>query len=56
MTAAAVAAAAAARAESRGCHHRSDHPDTDAAQAISTQVRLDTDGRLRVARQLGVPA
>ena len=56
MTAAAVAAAAAARTESRGCHHRSDHPDTDAAQAISTQVRLDTDGRLRVARQLGVPA
>jgi L-aspartate oxidase len=56
LTAAAVAAAAAARAESRGCHHRSDHPGTDPAQACGTEVRLDTDGRLRVARQLGVPA
>ncbi len=31
----AVAAAALARTESRGCHHRSDFPDTDPAQAIS---------------------
>jgi len=34
-TAAAVAAAALARTESRGCHHRSDFPDTDPAQAFS---------------------
>lgn len=33
--AAAVAAAALARTESRGCHHRSDFPDTDPAQASS---------------------
>ncbi len=31
----ALAAAALARTESRGCHHRADHPDTDPAQAVS---------------------
>ncbi len=31
----AVAASALARTESRGCHHRSDFPDTDPAQARS---------------------
>lgn len=56
VTAAAVAAAAAARAESRGCHHRGDHPEADPAGVTSTAVRFDTDGQLRVARQLGVPA
>jgi L-aspartate oxidase len=35
MTARAVAAAALARTETRGCHHRADHPDTDPAQARS---------------------
>jgi L-aspartate oxidase len=34
-TARAVAAAASARTESRGCHHRFDFPDTDPAQAHS---------------------
>jgi L-aspartate oxidase len=34
-TAGAVAAAALARTESRGCHHRSDFPDTDPALARS---------------------
>jgi L-aspartate oxidase len=33
--AAAVASSALARTESRGCHHRSDFPDTDPAQARS---------------------
>ncbi len=30
-----VGAAARARTETRGCHHRSDHPATDPAQAVS---------------------
>ena len=34
-TARTVAAAALARTESRGCHHRSDFPDTDPALAHS---------------------
>jgi L-aspartate oxidase len=34
-TAGAVAAAALHRTESRGCHHRSDYPHTDPAQAQS---------------------
>ncbi len=41
-TARAVAAAALARTESRGCHHRADYPDTDPAQAVSRTVH-DTE-------------
>jgi L-aspartate oxidase len=37
-TARVVAAAALDRTESRGCHHRSDYPDTDPAQAVSRTV------------------
>jgi L-aspartate oxidase len=44
MTARAVAVAAAERTESRGCHHRADHPEADAAQAKSIAVRLDAAG------------
>jgi L-aspartate oxidase len=47
-TARAVAAAALARCETRGCHHRGDYPDTDAAQARSITVRLASDGRVVV--------
>ena len=42
-TAGALVAAAAIRTESRGCHHRSDFPDTDPAQARSTVVRSVED-------------
>lgn len=37
----AVAAAALAREESRGCHHRAEHPATGPAPARSLVVRLD---------------
>lgn len=47
LTARAVAAAAAERTESRGCHHRGDHPLTDGARGRSTAVRL-LDGHLVV--------
>ena len=40
VTARAVTAAALARTESRGCHHRGDFPAADEAQARSTLVRL----------------
>ena len=46
LTAAATAVVAAAldRAESRGSHHRTDHPDPDPARASSAVVRLDAAG------------
>lgn len=47
LTARAVAAAALQRAESRGCHHRGDHPGADPAQAMSTEVGLDENGTVR---------
>lgn len=42
-TASVVVAAALARRESRGCHHRADHPDTDPARAVSANIRLDAE-------------
>jgi L-aspartate oxidase len=41
VTARAVAAAALARTESRGCHHRGDHPDADPTQAFSRTLHGD---------------
>jgi L-aspartate oxidase len=49
MSARAVAAAALARTETRGCHHRSDFPDTDPAQAIPVNVHAHADGRIALA-------
>ncbi|MBU8828626.1 L-aspartate oxidase [Mycolicibacterium goodii] len=43
----AVAAAASARSESRGCHHRGDYPDTDPTQEVSMTVRIH-DGDIAV--------
>ncbi len=48
VTAQAVAAAALARTETRGCHHRSDFPATDPAQAVSLNVRTGADGHVAV--------
>ncbi|MFO7166233.1 MAG: L-aspartate oxidase, partial [Mycolicibacterium hassiacum] len=39
--AAVVVAAARERTESRGCHHRSDYPETDPAQAVSVPRTLE---------------
>jgi L-aspartate oxidase len=54
VTASAVATAALRRIESRGCHHRADHPDRDPALAVSATVRLDADGAPAVALQTEV--
>lgn len=40
-TARAVAAAALARTETRGCHHRGDYPHTDPAQAVSRTMHAE---------------
>jgi L-aspartate oxidase len=50
-TARAVAAAAQARTESRGCHHRRDFPSTDPAQAVSLTVAGGVNGCARIAEQ-----
>jgi L-aspartate oxidase len=52
-TAHAMVAAARERTESRGCHHRSDHPEADPARALSSTVRL-RDGRVTVDQPEGV--
>jgi L-aspartate oxidase len=49
MSARAVAAAALARTETRGCHHRGDFPDTDPAQAVPVSVHGGADGRVTLA-------
>jgi len=56
VTAQAVAAAALARTESRGCHHRGDWPNTDPAQAVSVNVLAAADGRVAIAQPVAVAA
>ncbi len=46
-TARVVAAAASARTETRGCHHRSDFPQPDPAQAFSRTVHAEPAACLR---------
>lgn len=46
-TARVVARRGGARTETRGCHHRSDHPDADPAQAFSRTVHAEPAACLR---------
>lgn len=43
-----IVTAALARTESRGCHRRADHPDTEPSWARHTEVVLDAVGALDV--------
>jgi L-aspartate oxidase len=54
VAARAVAAAALARDESRGCHHRAEYPDTAAAAACSIVVRLADDDTAQVEEPVAV--
>ncbi len=53
LAARAIAAAALARTESRGCHHRGDHPETDTAQAVSISVRMNAAADPAVVAPVG---
>jgi L-aspartate oxidase len=53
-TARAVAAAALARDESRGCHHRAEYPDATVDQAGSIVVRLAEDDTAQVEEPAAV--
>ena len=54
VTARAVAAAALAREESRGSHHRAEYPDTAPTPARSIVVRLTDDDSARVEEPVAV--
>ncbi|WP_407688785.1 L-aspartate oxidase [Mycobacterium sp. HUMS_1102779] len=54
MTARAVTAAALARTESRGCHHRAEHPDAAPEQARSSVLRLAGDRTAVLVETLAV--
>ncbi|SFO13341.1 L-aspartate oxidase [Geodermatophilus obscurus] len=49
--ASALTAAAAAREETRGCHWREDHPDSEEGWRVHLDVRLDGEGRLSLTRR-----
>jgi L-aspartate oxidase len=54
--ASALTAAAASREETRGCHWREDHPDSEEQWRVHLDVRLDGSGRLSLTRRpVGTP-
>jgi L-aspartate oxidase len=54
--ASALTAAATAREETRGCHWREDHPDSEEEWRVHLDVRLDGEGRLALTRRpVGAP-
>ncbi|MGB7114095.1 MAG: L-aspartate oxidase, partial [Mycobacterium sp.] len=54
VTARAVAVAALARGESRGCHHRTEYPDAATTPARSIVVRLADDDWAQVVEPVAV--
>jgi L-aspartate oxidase len=54
VTARAVAAAALARGESRGCHHRAESPDASLGSTCSIVVRLADDDTAQVEEPVAV--
>jgi len=52
LTATALVDVAVARTESRGCHTRTDYPETDPNQRRSTRIKMGADGALEIPDML----
>lgn len=52
LTATALVDVAVARTESRGCHTRTDYPETDPNQRRSTRIKMSADGALEIPDML----
>lgn len=52
FTATALVDVAVARTESRGCHTRTDYPETDPNQRRSTRIKMGADGTLEIPDML----
>ncbi|MFB9783146.1 FAD-dependent oxidoreductase [Rhodococcus baikonurensis] len=52
LTATALVDVAVSRTESRGCHTRTDYPETDPNQRRSTRIKMGADGALEIPDML----